>query len=401
MASGQIVEAVRIWEQVLALDPDQPQALLYLGQNALRSRNFTGARAFLERAAVASPNEPVVQLGLAIAAQALGDDARELAALNRALAIDPYCYPALLSKALLTERQGKPRQAARMFRDALTIIPQDEQRLSREIRDQIQHAREAAGRNAEAMARFLDARLGGEPSGRIAECKDVLAGAKKVYTQQPMMLHVPGLPAISYYEHAQFPWLSGLESKSDIIRGELEGLLQTEDRNFRPYVQHPDGAPLNQWAELNRSARWSAQYLWKDGQKIAETCARCPKTAEIMAALPLAQMAGFGPTVFFSALEPHTRIPPHTGDTNARLIVHLPLILPGQCAFRVGNDVREWKFGEAFVFDDTIEHEAWNDSDEIRVVLIFDIWNPYLTPAERDHVVALLSGMQGYYAAEG
>jgi len=70
----------------------------------------------------------------------------------------------------------------------------------------------------------------------------------------------------------------------------------------------------------------------------------------------------------FSLLAPHTRIPSHYGDTNARLVGHLPLILPGNCRFRVGNEIREWRYGEAWLFDDTIEHEAWNDSDEVRVI---------------------------------
>ena len=72
-------------------------------------------------------------------------------------------------------------------------------------------------------------------------------------------------------------------------------------------------------------------------------------------------------------LAPHTRIPAPTGVTNARLIVHAPLIVPQGCGFRVGNETRAWEPGKPFVFDDTIEHEAWNDSDQTRVVLIFDI----------------------------
>jgi aspartyl/asparaginyl beta-hydroxylase (cupin superfamily) len=67
------------------------------------------------------------------------------------------------------------------------------------------------------------------------------------------------------------------------------------------------------------------------------------------------------------------------------------LIVPPNCAFRVGATTREWRVGEAFAFDDTIEHEAWNDSDELRVVLIFDIWPPALGRAERDAVAAVIS----------
>jgi aspartyl/asparaginyl beta-hydroxylase (cupin superfamily) len=87
-------------------------------------------------------------------------------------------------------------------------------------------------------------------------------------------------------------------------------------------------------------------------------------------------------------LQPRTRIPPHTGVSNTRAIVHLPLLVPPGCGFRVGGEVREWREGAAFIFDDTIEHEAWNDSDTPRTILIFDVWNPYLDSTERDLVRA-------------
>lgn len=98
----------------------------------------------------------------------------------------------------------------------------------------------------------------------------------------------------------------------------------------------------------------------------------------------------------FSLLRPQTRIPPHTGVANVRLVVHLPLIVPPGCGFRVGNETRIWREGEAWVFDDTIEHEAWNDSDRDRYVLIFDVWNPRLSPAERELITAVMAAMDRY-----
>ena len=106
----------------------------------------------------------------------------------------------------------------------------------------------------------------------------------------------------------------------------------------------------------------------------------------------MAEQPGFAPTAMFSALEANTHIPAHTGSTNVRLLCHLPLVLPGPARFRVGNEVREWKLGQAWIFDDTIEHEAWNDADQLRVILIFDVWNPYLEPGERERVNALMAG---------
>jgi aspartyl/asparaginyl beta-hydroxylase (cupin superfamily) len=92
----------------------------------------------------------------------------------------------------------------------------------------------------------------------------------------------------------------------------------------------------------------------------------------------------------FSLLAPDTAIPPHCGVNNARLVCHLPLIVPDGCWFRVGGETRHWRPGEAFVFDDTVEHEALNPTDQLRVVFIFDVWHPDLSPVERAAVTALI-----------
>ncbi len=157
---------------------------------------------------------------------------------------------------------------------------------------------------------------------------------------------------------------------------------------------------MNQWAKLNHSPAWSSYFLWRDGDKQDANCARCPQTAALLDSLPLAHMPGYAPTAMFSVLSPQTHIPPHTGSANTRLIVHLPLVLPPDCVFRVGNDTRPWRMGQAWVFDDTIEHEAWNKSGETRVILIFDVWNPLLTQAEQALVTEMLSALQAYNAAE-
>jgi len=192
-----------------------------------------------------------------------------------------------------------------------------------------------------------------------------------------------------------FPWLETLEAETEVIRAELEGVLQSR-QDFAPYIDFPPGAPVNQWGELNHSARWSSYFLWRDGQRQDGACTACPKTAAILERLPMAIQPGFAPTAMFSALEAKTHIPAHTGSTNTRLLCHLPLILPGPARFRVGNQTRSWRMGEAWVFDDTIEHEAWNDAGALRVILIFDIWNPYLEPAERELVCALLAARNAF-----
>jgi aspartyl/asparaginyl beta-hydroxylase (cupin superfamily) len=404
MAAGRMDEAAHLWTQVLSLSPEHPQALFHLGQDRLIRKDARGALPLLTRAAKADTSTPVIPLNLAFAYRSLGDKPGELEAIERALAIDPYFLPALLAKGAALERAGQVRQAARVYRDALAIAPPDAQ-LSPELRAHVARARGLVEQNARDLDAQLQAHLSQirerHPDAnfdRFEECKEAMLGRKKIYTHQPTMLHVPRLPAIQFYDRSEFPWLADLESQTDGIREELLALLREDAKEFGPYVQHPAGVPLNQWAELNFSPRWSAFFLWQDGKRIDAHCARCPRTAAVTESMPLADFPGYAPAVFFSTLEPHTRIPPHTGVTNARLIVHLPLIVPENTGFRVGNESRAFEAGKAWVFDDTIEHEAWNESDKLRVILIFDIWNPYLSAAERELVCALLSETRSYYS---
>ncbi|TCO78500.1 aspartyl/asparaginyl beta-hydroxylase domain-containing protein [Chromatocurvus halotolerans] len=357
------------------------------------------ARSALELLQAAMPvhGESVdLHMNVAIAQRALGNYPAAIESLNAVLAIDPYTFMALLSKGSILEQIGHLRQAAEVYRNALRIAPPDA-KLPAGLAAPMQQARAVIAQQSEAMAAHFRDALGpvmesheGESLGRFEECLDIVAGTKKVYNAEPVQLHVPQLPAIPFFERSHFPWLETLEAATDTIRGELDSLLKAGLPGFEPYVQYAPGTPENQFKALNHAREWSSLWLWKDGEAQSESMARCPKTAALLEQLPLADQPGFAPTALFSALAPHTHIPPHTGSTNARLLVHLPLVLPGPARFRVGNQQREWRLGEAWVFDDTIEHEAWNDADETRVILIFDIWNPLLSAAERELISALL-----------
>jgi aspartyl/asparaginyl beta-hydroxylase (cupin superfamily) len=404
MRLGRLDDAAQLWKKVRAIVPDHPQALFHLGRYLLFRKDPRAAIELLQRAATITPREPAIQLNLAYAFQALGESGGELQALDRALAIDPYFYPALFLKGATFERQGRKRAAARVYKDALSAAPAT---VPAELKEQVAHAQQVVRLNAEDLAAHLrstlahlKARHPDTDLARFEECKDALIGTKRIFTSQPTMLYFPRLPAIQFYDVGEFPWLSAFEAATATIRDELIAYMREDDKEFRPYVRHAPGVPLNQWAELNHSPRWSALFLLEDGTRDDSHCARFPRTAAALEEVPLCIIPGFAPAAFFSTLEPHTRIPAHTGVTNARLIVHLPLIVPEGCGFRVGNEVREWRSGKALIFDDTIEHEAWNDSEELRVVLICDIWNPYLSLAERDYVAELLQSSRAYYAEQ-
>jgi aspartyl/asparaginyl beta-hydroxylase (cupin superfamily) len=307
---------------------------------------------------------------------------------------------ALLAKGAMLERVRGERHAAETYRNALKIAPRD---APPGLAPAMARAREVVASTADALEAYLrgelkafDGERRGEAGARLDEGLRVFAGKARIYNSEPLFLHYPRLPAIPFYDRDLFPWLADLEAATDTIRGELEPLLENK-QGFAPYIDYPPDVPVNQWAELNHSPRWSSYFLWKDSARQDLACAQCPKTVALLESLPLADQPGFAPTALFSALAANTHIPAHTGSTNTRLLVHLPLILPGPARFRVGNETREWRMGEAWVFDDTIEHEAWNDASELRVILILDIWNPHLEPAERDAVRAMLTARNRFF----
>ena len=219
---------------------------------------------------------------------------------------------------------------------------------------------------------------------RTAAFVNAALGGRRVFTNQCEGLHYPFLPADEFFDSYHFPWMAAIESETAAISAELQALLDTPSHALRPYVQMDKGLPDNKWSSLDHSLDWGACFLWEYGEPNRAVLDRCPATAAALSAIPSAHVPGRSPSAFFSILKPRTRIPPHTGVTNSRAIVHLPLIVPQGCGFRVGGETREWVEGRAFAFDDTIEHEAWNDSDSPRAILIFDVWNPHLSLAEQE-----------------
>jgi aspartyl/asparaginyl beta-hydroxylase (cupin superfamily) len=195
------------------------------------------------------------------------------------------------------------------------------------------------------------------------------------------------LPHIQFYDPAMFDWSRGVEAATDLVREELRSVLAGGLEGFRPYIASEANQPRSH--PLLDNTDWSALFLCENGRRFEDAIARCPQTWKAVQAAPLAWIERSSPTVMFSLLRRGTRIPAHRGVLNTRLICHLPLIVPPRCGFRVGNDVREWQEGKLIMFDDTIEHEAWNESDQDRVVLIFDIWRPELSEQERREVAAL------------
>ena len=398
--------ALKLVEMALARAPQQPLVLNAAGGHMHRTGNATRARELYERAIALDDNSKVLWLNLAAACRTLGDANAESAALEKALAIEPRYVPALLQKGELMERLGKTKAAATVYGAALASaasgmpVPQNASMV-------IARAQEVVRVNTQALETFLEQEVGSArvlhgsaDQSRFDAFLAVSVGKRQVYVHQPKQLNFPYLPAIEFFRRDDFPWLELLESATEEIAAEAVAALASDGGEFKPYVDFPPGTPIDEWAPLNHSMDWSVYPLWHDGAKVDAHQARCPRTCEVLAKLPLCDIPGYAPGAYFSVMKPRTRLPPHTGTTNTRSIVHLPLVVPDGCGLRVGSDSRSVRKGQAWVFDDSIEHEAWNDSDETRIILIFDIWNPLLTAAERDLASALTVGIGRYYGVD-
>ncbi|MFT3724845.1 MAG: aspartyl/asparaginyl beta-hydroxylase domain-containing protein [Hyphomonadaceae bacterium] len=397
--------AEKLWADVRRRDPNNPRAAFSLGIHAMQRRDFANACALIEQAHHAAPRDPFILLTLSKARRESGDSEGEGHAIEQVLAVDPYYLPALLAKANRLERIGSAPTAAMFYRNALKVAGPDTM-WPDVLRQQLMHAREFSRKTSAAQRAQLDAALTdvtasmpADQAERWREAASIMSGVTEPYRQHANQLYVPRLPAIPFYDRKLFPWTEALETKTDVIREELRAALAQEQKDFTPYIALRPGQPVDQWANLNHSASWSHYGLWRNGQPVEAHLAKCPETRKALEAVDMAEIGGLCPNAMFSALAPHTEIPPHTGETNARLVVHLPLIVPPRCTYRVGFEHRTWKEGELLIFDDTIEHTARNDSDELRVVLIFDVWNPLLAPAERDAVRALATAARAFSGA--
>ncbi|MDQ6917576.1 MAG: aspartyl/asparaginyl beta-hydroxylase domain-containing protein [Pseudomonadota bacterium] len=401
--AGRTQEESRILQQAEAEAPRHPLVQNEIARRLLLAGNPAGAYDVLVHAIKADPSHAPAWLNLAAALRGLKRPDEEMAALEKVLSLEPKNLRALLQAASLQEIQGKPRAAAATYRTALQRLPPGIEPPPT-MRPVLQYAKDFVEANDRALEEFLEARLkdlraqyAHEPLDRFDRCLATLLRKRRIYRQQPSFMFFPNLPAIEFYERSDFPWLDSIEAATDDIRSELVNVLAETAGDVEPYVTLSQTTPLDQWRELNHSRRWGVYYLWREGVAYPEHLARCPRTVKALEAWPRCDVPGSAPSALFSILDAKTRIPPHSGISNTRLIVHLPLIIPPGCSYRVGAERRDWHPGKAFVFDDTIEHEALNDADVPRAVLIFDIWSPFLTEAERALVRSVTAGVGEYY----
>jgi aspartyl/asparaginyl beta-hydroxylase (cupin superfamily) len=361
---------------------------------AIAGRDYSRAASLLEQAAAQSPSDMGLWMRVAAMRRGTGELDQALDAVHKALAINPREFMSLLMRASLLQKLGNP-EAVEAWGHALAqkpdhklpdqfapIVAEAEERYAA-WQDEQAATMKAAMATAESIADDDERR-------RMDRFRSNTLRRTKPYHSSPTDFFYPELTEREFHPRRLFPWIERVEAATDSIAAELRQVMAAERAELVPYVQYDEHIPMDQWRKLNNNLDWTAIHLLLRGKRIEANARHCPNTMAVLAELPQPQIRGASPNGMFSLLAPHTVIPPHVGVSNSRLVCHLPLIVPEGCWFRVGGETRYWRAGEAFVFDDTIEHEAMNPSDELRVVFIFDVWHPDLSPVEREGAAALI-----------
>jgi hypothetical protein len=347
-------------------------------------------------AALRAMTDPPAML-LAQACNRIGDLEGEAAALRRILDSDKRNLPALLAMGQNCLRRADERASISWFRAALaqaaaTGAPPQ----LKPLLDQAQASVAASSRKFED---HLTAAIRGlPPLPRIAQATDLLLGKTSLYLQQPSMFYFPGLPQRAVYERAEFDWVPAVEAMTGAIVDELAA-VRAQDGDFAPYVQTDPNRPTPN-NPLHDDPSWGALYFWQRGAPVEANADRCPAVMAALAHAPMPVIAGRSPIAMWSLLKPGTHIQPHHGLLNTRLICHLPLLTPEGCALRVGAETRPWRRGEMLLFDDSVEHEAWNRSDQTRVVLLFEVWRPEIGMEERAALGRLFEAIDEFGPAQ-
>lgn len=205
----------------------------------------------------------------------------------------------------------------------------------------------------------------------------------------PELFYIPNIKKKPIYADTEFEWTDVINNAQQKIQSELKNFLEhgSVQKNMRPYLsdQFANHASLG---KLAGSTNWQAIDLYKNGQLNNSITSSFPETLKALAMAPCYQLDNTPFEAFFSFLKPKQSIAEHYGESNHSLTVHLPLEIPKNCYLNVANEKKAWQENELLIFDDSFLHSAHNNSDDVRVVLIFSIWHPDLSSQERKAIQA-------------
>jgi len=404
LRQGRVAEAEQLFDQILQRSPNNVEALNAVALASLRRADSRRSIELLDRAVALLPGDALSHYHLGRARSLAGDLVGALDSYATAIRLLPDFHTARLHYAETLDRAGDMERAPIQYLRALQDAQQqghwlDPATTPRGLQPIVTRGvllvREARRAMCAQLVEPLQAKFGAAAVERVSEAVRIHIREAEPNVpdprQQPTFFYVPGLPAAPYLDREMFPWVQAMEGSTAAIQDELRRLLPSTEGRERVF-----GTAALESVNLRGSAgppSWNGYYFYRYGVRREDNCQACPATAAALAAVPLCHIRTHAPEVLFSVFTAGTHLLPHRGVTNSRLVAHLPLLIPADCALRVGGELHEWQEGRVVIFDDTYEHEAWNRSAEIRVVLIFDIWNPQLTEVEQAAISLLVAAM--------
>lgn len=395
MREGDRPRANTIFATLLQSDPQSFEALTQLGLSAFAEGRLEAALDLLGQAYRVRPTDARACKNLGATCRAAGHKQVAVELLHEAVRLDPDFFVARLLYGAACEDIGRARDALTAYFGALNTA----QRLGRwlneattapKLRTLVAHAMRTVdvGRPelfANAVAPLRE-RFGAAALMRVEKSLAIYLGSIPADypdpRQKPSFLYFPDIPCQPWFERSLFPWYEEFESHAPAIRRELDGVLDDETAFSAFLKAGPDANTEEHLSNSRGPAKWDGYFFYDHGDRFEDNCRRCPSTAAALDSVPLVRLPAHAPECLYSKLTAGSHIRPHRGVTNMRLVTHLPLIVPGNGALRVGGEDHVWQEGRCITFDDTFLHEAWNFSEHTRVVLLFDVWNPHMTEVE-------------------
>ncbi|HKU16322.1 MAG TPA: aspartyl/asparaginyl beta-hydroxylase domain-containing protein [Steroidobacteraceae bacterium] len=397
-AARRLDEAEQLHRAVLERAPANPASLQFLAARCFERGELSAAAAYMQRYVAVDPANLEACRALGVTLESLGRIDEAVAVLRQAYlrqTTEPITL-LLLGAALAKAGHLEASAAAGSLLEATLpeMLQLDRQRggaaYAKERSARLRHALEDF--YAQVRADAIEEAKRAEPAADLSRVNGAVW--RPVFApgtperRRPAFFYVPQLGDAPWLEPEIFDWADGLQAAAPELAQEVADFLNV-DADGLPYIGKQEESEL--WRSLAGRTNWSAVHFWNDALANEPALARFPKVRAALERLPLVTSGGVPVEAFLSILKPRTRIPPHFGNANHRLTVHLPLIVPAGCGVEVGGEARETRFGRLMIFDDSYEHSAWNDSDTARIVLIFEIWHPALSAAERTAVAGMLS----------
>ena len=361
MALEEYAQAAESWRSLTATNSENDEAWLRLGACEARLDNPRSAVEAFAKGLQRRPDAFLARLQYGECLLALGDQDAALAETFRAVTT------AQSKGRWLNDQTTAPELRARV-KAAMARVDQGRRDLFlSSIAPLVEtYCRSEMARIIAALEIYLGLVKGGSPDPR----------------QRPTFLYVPDLEPTPYFARELFPWYAALESATPQIVSELEAVIEARE-GLQPFLTFDNGARKSDYlGSKGGDAAWDAYFFYRHGEAFVEHLIACPATAKALEQVPLTRIDEHAPEVLFSFLSPGTLIKPHYGVTNSRVVTHLPLIVPDNCALEVGGVEHRWEVGRCVTFDDSYTHQAWNHSDRLRVVMILDSWHPQLRMPE-------------------